>query len=221
MGVKITVDHASKTIHGHEVLKDISFTMQPGQIVGFRGKNGSGKTMLLRMLSGLIYPTKGTVMIDGKPLGKALSFPENVGILIENPAFIPDYDAVDNLKMIAGIRKWVGEARIVEVLNLVGLNPEDARKVKRFSLGMKQRLGIAQAILERPTLLLLDEPTNALDREGVERLRKILRMMKLSEVTIGLSSHDFEELSLLCDVIYEMEEGRLYGPITENKMEAL
>ena len=167
MGVKIEVKDISKKLHGNMILKNVSLTMEPGKIYGFRGRNGSGKTMLFRAICGLMRTDRGEITIDGKRIGSEISFPPSVGILIENPAFLEHYTAFENLSMIASINNIVGKERIREVIETVGLNPDDARKVKRFSLGMKQRLGIAQAILEKPELLLLDEPTNALDREGV------------------------------------------------------
>ena len=172
----------------------------------FEGVNGSGKTMLMRAVSGLMYPTSGTISIDGKVLGKNMAFPERIGMLIENPAFIDSYTGYDNLKMLASINK--GEVDISRALETVGLNPHDKRKYRKYSLGMKQRLGIACAIMEEPKLLLLDEPFNALDKEGQEKLSEIIRDMRDKGSLILLSSHDKDELENLSDVIYLVDSGR-------------
>ena len=171
-----------------------------------KGVNGSGKTMLMRAVSGLMYPTSGTISIDGKVLGKNMAFPERIGMLIENPAFIDSYTGYDNLKMLASINK--GEVDISRALETVGLNPHDKRKYRKYSLGMKQRLGIACAIMEEPKLLLLDEPFNALDKEGQEKLSEIIRDMRDKGSLILLSSHDKDELENLSDVIYLVDSGR-------------
>lgn len=210
MGVKIEVKDISKKLHGNMILKNVSLTMEPGKIYGFRGRNGSGKTMLFRAICGLMRTDRGEITIDGKRIGSEISFPPSVGVLIENPAFLEHYTAFENLSMIASINNIVGKERIREVIETVGLNPDDARKVKRFSLGMKQRLGIAQAILEKPELLLLDEPTNALDREGVAILGKILMDAKAEGVTIGIASHEKEDLEKWSDRIFEMQAGELF-----------
>ena len=181
-------------------------TLESGNIYGFQGVNGSGKTMLMRAVSGLMYPTSGSIRIDGKVLGKNMAFPEKIGMLIENPAFIDSYTGYDNLKMLASINK--GEVDISRTLETVGLNPQDKRKYRKYSLGMKQRLGIACAIMEEPKLLLLDEPFNALDKEGQEKLSEIIRDMRDKGSLILLSSHDKDELENLSDVIYLVDSGR-------------
>ena len=174
--MKIEIEHVSKKIKDALVLDDVCMTLESGNIYGFQGVNGSGKTMLMRAVSGLMYPTSGTISIDGKVLGKNMAFPEKIGMLIENPAFIDSYTGYDNLKMLASINK--GEVDISRALETVGLNPHDKRKYRKYSLGMKQRLGIACAIMEEPKLLLLDEPFNALDKEGQEKLSEIIRDMR-------------------------------------------
>lgn len=180
-------------------------TLESGNIYGFQGVNGSGKTMLMRAVSGLMYPTSGSIRIDGKVLGKIWLFGK-IGMLIENPAFIDSYTGYDNLKMLASINK--GEVDISRALETVGLNPHDKRKYRKYSLGMKQRLGIACAIMEEPKLLLLDEPFNALDKEGQEKLSEIIRDMRDKGSLILLSSHDKDELENLSDVIYLVDSGR-------------
>ena len=163
----------------------------------------------MRLLAGLIRPSKGMVLVDGRELGKELSFPPDMGILIENPAFLDGYTAAQNLRLLAGIRRKVGDDRIWQVLEQVGLNYEDNRKYRQFSLGMKQRLGIAGAVLEHPRFLLVDEPTNALDTDGVAMVRQILQEEKKQGALIVLACHDFSVLQELSDVIYSVKEGRV------------
>lgn len=203
--MKIEIEHVSKKIKDALVLDDVCMTLESGNIYGFQGVNGSGKTMLMRAVSGLMYPTSGSIRIDGKVLGK-IWLSGKIGMLIENPAFIDSYTGYDNLKMLASINK--GEVDISRALETVGLNPHDKRKYRKYSLGMKQRLGIACAIMEEPKLLLLDEPFNALDKEGQEKLSEIIRDMRDKGSLILLSSHDKDELENLSDVIYLVDSGR-------------
>lgn len=205
----IEVQNASKLLHNIPVLQDVNLTLNSGTIYGLRGVNGSGKTMLMRLLAGLIRPSKGLILVDGKELGKELSFPPDMGMLIENPAFLDGYTATQNLRLLAGIRKKVGDDRIRQVLEQVGLDHEDKRKYRQFSLGMKQRLGIAGAVLEHPCFLLVDEPSNALDTDGVEMVRRILQEEKERGALIVLACHDFTILQNLSDVIYSVKEGRV------------
>lgn len=205
----IEVRNAAKILHNIPVLQDVNLTLSSGTIYGLRGVNGSGKTMLMRLLAGLIRPSKGMVLVDGRELGKELSFPPDMGILIENPAFLDGYTAAQNLRLLAGIRRKVGDDRIWQVLEQVGLNYEDNRKYRQFSLGMKQRLGIAGAVLEHPRFLLVDEPTNALDTDGVAMVRQILQEEKKQGALIVLACHDFSVLQELSDVIYSVKEGRV------------
>lgn len=205
----IEVRNAAKILYNIPVLQDVNLTLNSGTIYGLRGVNGSGKTMLMRLLAGLIRPSKGMVLVDGRELGKELSFPPDMGILIENPAFLDGYTAAQNLRLLAGIRRKVGDDRIWQVLEQVGLNYEDNRKYRQFSLGMKQRLGIAGAVLEHPRFLLVDEPTNALDTDGVAMVRQILQEEKKQGALIVLACHDFSVLQELSDVIYSVKEGRV------------
>lgn len=205
----IEVRNAAKILHNIPVLQDVNLTLNSGTIYGLRGVNGSGKTMLMRVLAGLIRPSKGMVLVDGRELGKELSFPPDMGMLIENPAFLDGYTAAQNLRLLAGIRRKVGDDRIWQVLEQVGLNYEDNRKYRQFSLGMKQRLGIAGAVLEHPRFLLVDEPTNALDTDGVAMVRQILQEEKKQGALIVLACHDFSVLQELSDVIYSVKEGRV------------
>ena len=171
---KIEVCNVVKTIRNNTVIDDITVSFDSGKIYGLKGINGSGKTMLMRLICGLIRPTKGSILINGKMLWRDITFPESIGILLENPAFLDFYSGRENLHMLAAIKKTTDDRRIRQVLDMVGLNPEDKKKYKKYSLGMKQRLGIAAAIMESPDIVLLDEPTNALDSDGIERFKKIL-----------------------------------------------
>lgn len=207
--MKIEIKNVSKRIGKLEVLKDIDVTFEGGKIYGLRGKNGSGKTMLMRVISGLVHPTSGTVIINGKELGKDMSFPESIGILIENPTFIDNFSGYRNLKALANINQLIDEVEIKETVRKVGLNPDDKKYYKKYSLGMKQRLGIAAAIMEKPDIILLDEPINAIDEAGVNRIRDILFELRDENRIIIVACHDKEELELLADEIFEMVEGNL------------
>ena len=205
----IEVKSVTKVLRKITVLEDVNLILESGTIYGLRGVNGSGKTMLMRLIAGLIRPTRGEVFLDGKQLGKDLSFPPDMGMLIENPAFLDGYTAAQNLRLLAGIRKKVGEERIREVLEQVGLGYEDKRKYRQFSLGMKQRLGIAGAVLEHPQLLLIDEPTNALDTDGIQMVQRLLLEEKSRGALIVLACHDFSIVQGLSDVLYSVKEGRV------------
>ena len=209
--MKIDIEHVSKKIKDALVLNDVCMTLESGNIYGFQGVNGSGKTMLMRAVSGLMFPTSGSIRIDGKVLGKNMAFPEKIGMLIENPAFIDSYTGYDNLKMLASINK--GEVDISRALETVGLNPQDKRKYRKYSLGMKQKLAIAQAIFEHPKLLLLDEPTNALDEESINDIRKLLLELKEKGVLIIVASHNKEDIELLSDVKINMADGKIKSEV--------
>lgn len=205
----IQIKNLTKTIKGTTVLSNISINLDRGKIYGFKGKNGSGKTMLFRAICGLIKPTEGKVVINGKLLGEDMSFAENSGVLIEYPGFLNNYTGFQNLKFLADINGKIGKEEIMETLEKVGLVPSDRRKVKKYSLGMKQRLGIAQAIMENPDLIILDEPTNALDVDGVELLTNILFKLKKENKAILISNHDKEEMEKMCDEIYTLDKGKI------------
>ena len=207
--VYLQVENMSKQLKKQTILKDVNLSLKKGCIYGFRGKNGSGKTMLFRTLCGLMIPSEGTVTIDGARLGKEVSFAPSVGVLIEYPGFLNGYTGFKNLKLLAKLNNLIDEDRIKESIKLVGLDPEDKRKYRKYSLGMKQRLGLAQAIMEEPDLLILDEPTNALDTDGVEELKKLLLNLKSENKCILIASHDKEELDYLSDEIFFMENGRI------------
>ena len=180
-----------------------------GNVYGIRGINGSGKTMLFRAICGLINPTEGQITIDKKILHKDVSFPESIGVLIENPGFLPSYTGRYNLKLLADIKNIINYEKIDETLNLVGLDCNDKRKYKQYSLGMKQKLGIAQALMEDPELILLDEPTNALDEKSVENILSIIEKEKAKGKLILIASHDKLILEQICDEIINIENGRI------------
>lgn len=209
--MKIEIRNLSKTIKKAEILKDITLEMESGKIYGLKGKNGSGKTMLMRCICGLILPTEGMVAIDGEVIGKDISFPKSVGILIENPSFLSGYTGLENLKILASIQKRIGEERIRETLQQVGLDPNDKRTYRKYSLGMKQRLGIAGAIMEKPDIIILDEPINALDESGALSIRDILWKLRDDGAVIIIACHDTEELELLSDEIFTISEGKIAG----------
>lgn len=213
--MKIEITNLKKVIKGATVLDDINYTFTGGRIYGLCGKNGCGKTMLMRLMAGLIYPSSGTIRIKDKVLGKDISFPESVGMLIENPSFLNDYTGKQNLEMLAGLQKNVDKAEVRRVLEQVGLDPDDKRKFYKYSLGMRQRLGIAAAIMGSPELILLDEPINAIDTDGVQEIRAIIRGLSAENRIIIVASHDKSEMDYLADEKIYMSEGRLIKE-TEN-----
>ena len=189
--------------------------LQSGTVYGFKGINGSGKTMLMRLICGLIRPTQGEVSINGKVLGKDLSFPESVGVFLENPAFLGSYSGFQNLKLLASIKSVADDEAIRSALSRVGLRPDDHKKYRKYSLGMKQRLGIAAAIMERPDIVILDEPTNSLDADGVNLVKSVIKDEKKRGALVIISCHDAELLQDLSDETFLLEQGRLVGHITE------
>ena len=207
--MEIIVKSATKYIKKALILDDVNIQLTGGKIYGLKGPNWSGKTMLMRLLCGLIRPTSGEVWIDGKKLGKDMDFPESVGLLIENPAFLPNYTGYKNLELLAQIRGKIGTEQICQSLLEVGLDPHDPRKYRKYSLGMKQRLGIAAAIMEKPDLLIVDEPTNALDDSGVEQICTILRRERERGALVVIACHDSLLLETLSDEIYKIYEGKV------------
>ena len=205
----IELTNVSKTLKSQQILKNVSLSLEAGRAYGFVGRNGSGKTMLFKAICGLITPSSGTVYVGGKQIGKDIDFPERTGIIIEQPGLIPYMTAFENLKMFASVRKQIDDHRIAETLALLELDPHSTKKVRSFSLGMKQRLGIAQAIMEDPELLVLDEPMNSLDKEGVRLVKGILSDRLARGCTLLLSSHISGDIDELCQVIFEMDNGAL------------
>ena len=205
---EIIIENLSKTIKNNKILDNVNLTFESGHVYGLVGRNGSGKTMLLRAIGGLIFPDSGKVIMDGKQLHKDISFPESCGIIIENTDLLPNFSAFDNLKMLSEIKNTANDNMIKSAIKSVGLDPDSKKKVKTFSLGMKQRLSIAQALFEDPDILLLDEPTNALDEDGVNDVRRILLEQKKKNKLIIIASHNKEDISLLSDTVISVSNGR-------------
>lgn len=213
MGTVVRLEDYCKSFKSAEVLKNINLTLESGKVIGLKGKNGSGKTMLMRAISGLILPTSGKVYINDKELGRQISFPPSIGILIENPSFISNYTGFKNLKIRASIQNRISDDEIRDAIRKVGLDPDDKRTFKKYSLGMKQRLGIAAAIMERPDIVILDEPINALDEAGAGLIKGLLDELKANGSLIIIACHDTEELNYLSDEIYEIYDGEITGHI--------
>ena len=209
--MNISIEHVTKKIKDATVLKDICLEMKGGTVYGLQGKNGSGKTMLMRAISGLIRPTSGRIVINGEQLHKNISIPRSIGLLLENPSLLPEYDASQNLKLLAKMQGGVPEDEIRQLIRDVGLEDAGHKKVEKYSLGMKQRLGIAAAILGSPYIILLDEPINAIDGEGVEEIRSLILSLKNEKRIIIVACHDKEEMNLLADEIVHLRDGRIEG----------
>ena len=205
----VEIYNLSKVIKGKTILSNINLSLEQGIGYGLYGHNGSGKSMLLRAIAGLIHPTQGTVTVFGKTLGKDISFPERLGLIIESVGFWPYYTGFENLKTLASIKNQISDQEIKQSMTRVGLDPADKRAYDKYSLGMKQQLGVAQAIMEKPNLILLDEPTNALDENGVELIRTVVRDEIARGATVLIASHNKEDLSLLCSKFYKMNDGVL------------
>lgn len=212
----IQLQNVTKRIKENTVLDNVSYTFKSGFVYGLYGQNGSGKTMLLRAISGLINLDSGSIFIDGEKLHDKIKFPPETGIVIENMELLPECSAKRNLQMLAKIKNIADEKDIIFSLERVGLDPDSDKKVKKFSLGMKQRLNIAQAIFENQKIILLDEPTNALDEEAVQLIYKIIREEKSRGATIIVATHHKEDLKEVCDVILKIAEGKIVEE-NENK----
>lgn len=204
----VEIKNYCKSIKSRPILNNVSYNFEYGKIYGIYGHNGSGKTMLLRAIAGLLVPDSGSVVIDGKVLHKNMSFPPSIGIVIENMNLLPQYNAFDNLKILGKIKKTATDEDIKTALERVGLKSD--LKVKKFSLGMKQRLNIAQAVFEKQKIILLDEPTNALDNDGVQLIYKLLKEEKERGALVVITTHHKEDLEEVCDVVLEMTEGELH-----------
>lgn len=206
---EIIIDKLMLKIKNENILKDISISFEKGKIHGLIGRNGSGKTMLMKCICGFVKATRGQVIVDNKIIGKDCDFPDNIGVIIETPGFIPYYSGFRNLKLLAKINNKITDDDIKKSMESVGLNPILKRAVGKYSLGMRQRLGLAQAIMENPQILILDEPMNGLDKEGVEDMRKYLIELRKQGKTIILASHSSEDISVLCDTVNEMDKGQI------------
>lgn len=205
----IEVSNVSKEFSGQTILKNIQLQIEKGKTVGIVGGNGSGKSVLFKTICGFIRPDEGVVKIRGEVLGAGIDFPENVGVFINSPGYMEIYNGFKNLQYLAAINKKITDAQIAQTMNLVGLNPDNKTKVKDYSLGMKQKLGIAQAIMENQDILILDEPFNALDYKTYNDIKEIIRSLQAADRTILLTSHHFEDIEELCDEVYFIADGEL------------
>jgi ABC-2 type transport system ATP-binding protein len=208
---EIEIINVSKKIKSNDVLEEINMKLTSGNIYGFRGQNGCGKTMLMRCICGLVIPTEGKIIINGKELHKDIKIPKSIGALIENPSFLPQYTGYKNLKMLASLTGNIKDDEIALALERVGLNPNDRKSYKKYSLGMKQKLGIANAIMGEPDIIVLDEPINALDEDSVKNVKEVLQELQKKGKLIVIACHDREELEYLCNVIYEIKSGKVIG----------
>jgi ABC-2 type transport system ATP-binding protein len=209
MNIAISVENVYKNFGEEHILHDICHNFEEGKIHGIVGNNGSGKTVLMKCICGFILPTKGKVLVYDKQVGKDVDFPEDLGLIIETPGFLPTLSGIKNLKILASLRKKITDETIIDTLQLVGLNPNMKKPVSKYSLGMRQRLGIAQAIMENPRLLILDEPFNGLDKKGVADMRSLILDLKVEGKTIILASHNSQDIDVLCDTVCEMDSGVL------------
>ena len=205
----IEVQNVVKRFRDQVVLKNVSISFEKGQIHGIVGRNGSGKTVLFKCICGLMHPEEGVILVNGKRVGRDVDMPEDIGAIIKAPGFLPNYSGYKNLRFLANIRRKIGKEEILNVLKTVGLDPESRKHVGKYSLGMRQRLGIAQAIMEDPEILILDEPMNGLDNAGVQDIRTLLLELKAQGKTILLASHNHEDIAALCDTVHEMDGGVL------------
>lgn len=207
--MKIEVHNYEKTISSNKVLSNVNISFSSGNIYGFQGKNGSGKTMLMRAISGLILPTSGYVEIDGKRIGKDIDFPQNIGVLIENPGFIGSYSGFKNLKLLSSLKDKIDDEQIFKLMRQFALDPNDEKKFKKYSLGMKQKIGIIAAVMENPEIIILDEPFNALDEKSCESVIDMLFKLKSENKIIIIACHDKEELFRIADIVYVIENGEV------------
>jgi len=205
----IKIENASKKIKDTVIYENIDMVCESGSIVGLIGKNGAGKTMLLKSICGLTDYTGGEISVLGKKIGKDVEIPDSIGVIIEVPGFLPNLSGYKNLKYLADIKGKIGKDRIFEVIRQVGLDPESKKHVGKYSLGMRQRLGIAQALMEDPEILLLDEPMNGLDNKGVADVKEILKDLRKKNKTIILASHHMEDIDELCDKVVVMDSGTI------------
>ena len=209
MDYVIKVRNVTKTFKEATVLKEVTVSFERGKIYGIIGRNGSGKTVLFKCICGLIPVTQGEITVLGQSIGDGLKVPKGVGAIIETPGFLPNVSGYRNLYYLASLSGKPDRQRIREVINMVGLDPDSRKHVGHYSMGMRQRLGLAQAIMENPEVLILDEPMNGLDNETVESIRAFLLGQKEQGKTIILASHSKEDISQLCDVVYQMDAGVL------------
>ncbi len=209
MDIIIEVQELSKVFKSETVFKNINLNLQRGKCYGFVGTNGSGKSVFFKLLCGLLLPTTGTIKVEGRTLGKEHDFIDNAGVVLDSTGFVPEYSGLTNLYHLSKIRNKIGLSEIKEAMQRVGLDPELKRKVKNYSLGMKQRLCLAQAIMENPSILILDEPMNGLDKQGVALIRDLIQEEINSGTTVFLSSHIADDINILCEQVFEFDQGLL------------
>ena len=210
MEAYIEIDHVTKKFGDDIILHGISICMERGKVYGISGNNGSGKTVLMKCICGFLPVTEGSIRVNGKYIGPEIDFPESIGVIIETPGFLTNLSGMRNLEILAGLKGKITKEEIREAIRKAGLDPDLKKAVAKYSLGMRQRLGIAQAIMEDPEFLILDEPFNGLDKHGVGDIRKLLLELKQQGKTIILASHNSEDIRILCDEVYEMDGGRMF-----------
>ena len=203
----ISVQSVSKTFGDTTVLREVSREFEEGRVHGIVGNNGSGKTVLMKCICGFLPPSKGRILVRGKQVGRDVDFPDDTGIIIETPGFLPNLTGIKNLELLASLRRRVDREGIRQTIERVGLDPDSKKPVGKYSLGMRQRLGIAQAIMENPSLLILDEPFNGLDKNGVAHMREVIKGLREQGKTIILASHNQMDIDELCDTVCEMDAG--------------
>lgn len=207
--IAIQIQELIKTFGQDTVLKGITRDFERGKIHGIVGNNGSGKTVMFKCICGFLQPTSGRVIVDEKEIGWDVDFPTDIGIIIESPGFLPQLSGLKNLEILAGLRKKIGLRQVADTIRRVGLDPLSPKPVGKYSLGMRQRLGIAQAIMEEPSLLILDEPMNGLDKHGVAEMRALFKSLATDGRTILLASHNIQDIEELCDTVCEMDAGEM------------
>lgn len=203
----IVLENVVKKFKDYTALRGISISFEKGKIHGIIGRNGSGKTVMMKCICGLMHPDSGKITVNGKMIGKEVDIANDIGAIIEAPGFLPNYSGYRNLKFLADIKRVIGKQEIYAAMKTVGLDPDNGKHVGKYSLGMRQRLGLAQAIMENPYILILDEPMNGLDRKGVEEMRDLLVSFREQGKTVLLASHNREDIDILCDTVQEMEDG--------------
>lgn len=206
---KIVIEHVSKKYGENMVLDDISLEFESGKIYGLVGRNGCGKTMLMKCICGFVKPSAGRVIVNDKEVGKEIDVPEDIGIIIENPGFVSNYSGYKNLKLLASVNRKIKKEEILKYMEMVGLDPKSKKHVGKYSLGMRQKLGIAQAIMENPSIIILDEPMNGLDNVSVEKVREMLKKVVEEDTLIILASHNHEDIDTLCNIVYHMDNGKI------------
>ena len=207
MDPMIVLENVVKKFKDYTALRGISISFEKGKIHGIIGRNGSGKTVMMKCICGLMHPDSGKITVNGKMIGKEVDIANDIGAIIEAPGFLPNYSGYRNLKFLADIKRVIGKQEIYAAMKTVGLDPDNGKHVGKYSLGMRQRLGLAQAIMENPSILILDEPMNGLDRKGVEEMRDLLVSFREQGKTVLLASHNREDIDILCDTVQEMEDG--------------